>query len=72
MTDNNSPHIPTSDNADAKSNDNTSKLRLNFNSSLGSGSQSGSSSKSGESVGSVSKIAIEAEVQSPSTPQADK
>ncbi len=55
MTDNNSPHIPTSDNDTAKQNDNINKLRLNFNGSLGSGSESGSSGKSGESIGSVSQ-----------------
>lgn len=64
MTDNNSPQISTSDDAAAKKNDNTSKLRLNFNGSLGSGSESSSSSKSGESISSVSKLATEAEAPS--------
>lgn len=64
MTDNNSPHIPTSDDDAAKQNDNASKLRLNFNGSLGSGSESSSSSKSGESIGSVSQNTSEAEASS--------
>ena len=64
MTDNNSPHIPTSDNDAAKQNDNIAKLRLNFNGSLGSGSESGSSGKSGESVSSVSKNTPDAEAPS--------
>lgn len=49
MTDNNSPNVPASDTAE-KQNGNASKLRLNFNSSLGSGNASGSSHKSGEST----------------------
>lgn len=72
MTDNNSPNISTSDDAAAKQNDNTSKLRLNFNGSLGSGSESSSSSKSGESISSGSKLATEVETPSISGPKTGK